>query len=520
MVPVGNTISRHLSSGPTSTQIDASGPHKVWGIGKFVEKFRNKIGKILSSSSYVSVARATTIDILPDDVLLQIFDFCGVVGHPLEFLSHPVLEWHRLIHVCRRWRQIIFSSPHRLDLYLLCKQGTPVRKNLGIWPAFPIIIHYDYYPFPTPEISSNDEDNIIAALEHPGRVRCLKLRVTSSLMERVATVAPESFPMLTQLWLSSEDGSVLIAPSAFLGRSAPRLQEIHLEGVFFPTLPAFLSSASDLVVLYLHDIPHTEYTSAEAMVASLAALPRLHDLSIEFRWSPSLPHQSGSSRTCAAPPTHVVLPVLNFFGFQGTSDYLEDLVGQIDTPRLASIRIKYFDQLVFQVPQLFRLTSQIQIIEQASMMNAEVHFYHSYVQISLFSGIGRNREDFLDLEIMSRGLDSQVSHLTEVLSQSSMVLSNVHHLFILMDSTQPGRDNVDNIEWLALLRRFTAVQTLLISCGIAWPIADALNDVTAAMAPEILPALRSLQLIGEGAGCVKEFITARQLSGLPPVTVR
>ena len=514
---MGNTISPHLSSGPTSTQINASGPHNVWNIGKLVGKFRKKLGKILGSSSYVSVARTTTIDILPDDVLLQIFDFCGVVDHSLEFPCHPVPEWHSLVHVCRRWRQVIFASPHRLDLYLLCEQGTPVRKNLGIWPAFPIIIHYDYYSHRTPKLSSYDEDNIIAALEHPDRVRCLKLPVTSSVMEKVAALAPESFPMLTQLWLTAEYESISIFSSAFPAGSAPRLREIHLDGVFFPTLPTFLSSASDLVVLYLHRIPNTSYTSAEVIGASLAALPKLHDLSIEFRL-PSSPHQSGSSRTCAAPPTQVVLPALTFFGFQGTSVYLEDLVSQFGAPRLASIRIQC--QPIFQVPQLFRLISQTQIIEQAHVMNAEVHFYHPYVQIRLFSEEVLNRQDFLDLEIISQGLDSQVSHLSEALSKSSMVLSNVHYLYILMDGTQPGRDNVGHSEWLALLRRFTAVQKLLVSYGIARPIADALNDVTAAMAPEILPALRSLQLIGERAGRVKEFITARQLSGLPPVIIR
>jgi hypothetical protein len=55
----------------------------------------------------------------------------------------PVWKWHTLVHVCQRWRQIVFASPRRLNLQILCTHGTPVRKNLGIWPAFPIAI--DYY---------------------------------------------------------------------------------------------------------------------------------------------------------------------------------------------------------------------------------------------------------------------------------------------------------------------------------------------------------------------------------------
>ena len=496
---------------------DASGPHKVCKIGKLVKKLRKKLGKILSS--YVSVARATTgpIDILPDDVLLQVFDFCRMGDHPLELPAHPVLEWHRLVHVCRRWRQIIFSSPRRLDLSLLCKHGTPVRRNLDLWPDFPLIIHYANYLHYSSKIFSHDEDNIIAALEHPDRVRRLRFPMTSSLSGKLATATrvQDPFPILTQLWLSSEDGCPMVLLSAFLGGPAPRLREIHLEGVFFPTLPTLLSSSSNLVVLHLHRLPHTRYITAEAMVASLAALTRLHDLSIDFvwTWSTYLPDQSGR----AAPPTRVVLPVLTLFKFQGLSGYLEDLVAQIDAPCLTSILIKCFDQLAFQAPQLFRLICQTQIFEQALTMNAEVLFHSSSVKISLSSEQAPSHRTFLDFQISCRGLDSQVSHLAECLSQSSMILFNVHHLFMHTYGSQ--LEDVDNIEWLALLRRFTAVETLVVSRGTERPITDALNEVTAAMAPGILPALRLLHTISEMAGCVEEFVTARRLSGLPPITI-
>ena len=511
---------------------DASGRHKVRKIGKLVEKLRKKLGKTLNP--YVTEARATTpsgtIDVLPDDVLLQIFDFCGVGDHPPEFPVHPVLEWHRLVHVCRRWRQIIFSSPLRLDLSLLCKQGTPVRENLGLWPAFPIIVHYAGSHY-VPKISSQDEDNIIAALEHPDRVRRLKFPITRSLSRKLATVvqAQEPFPLLTQLWLSSENGCERVLHPGFLSGPAPRLREIHLENVFFPTLPILLSSASDLVVLHLHRLPLPWYVSAEAMVASLTALTRLHDLSIDlsidFIWTwltslESLPDQSGR----AGPPTRVVLPVLTFFEFRGASGYLEDLVALIDAPCLTSIRIECFEQpvfqglqLVFQVSQLFKFICQTQFFEQALTTNAEVHFCSSFVIISLSSGPAPSHRIFLDFQISCRGLNSQVSHLVEALSQSSMILFNVHHLSMLMYSSQ-SRD-VDNIEWLALLRRFTAVETLVVSHGIARPIADALNEVTAAMAAEILPALRLLHMISEGVGCIEEFVATRQLSGLPPITI-
>jgi hypothetical protein len=56
-----------------------------------------------------SDADRLTIDILPDDALLEIFDF--YLGET-EWTN----RWHILVHVCRRWRLVVFGSPRRLNL--------------------------------------------------------------------------------------------------------------------------------------------------------------------------------------------------------------------------------------------------------------------------------------------------------------------------------------------------------------------------------------------------------------------
>ncbi|KAI9453650.1 hypothetical protein BJY52DRAFT_1214031, partial [Lactarius psammicola] len=88
-----------------------------------------------------SYKQATTIDMLPDNVLLEIFDLCR---RALRYNILPAWRWHLLVHVCQRWRQIVFESPRRLKLQILCTRRTPVRKNLGIWPTFPIVVDYRY----------------------------------------------------------------------------------------------------------------------------------------------------------------------------------------------------------------------------------------------------------------------------------------------------------------------------------------------------------------------------------------
>ena len=135
--------------------------------------------------------RVTSICTLPDNVLLDIFDFYRKNHH----LRSLVWRWHILVHVCQRWRQIIFASPHRLNLQILCTHGTPVRKNLGIWPAFPIVI--DLYSLSN--LTPYDEDNAITALEHPDRVCYVRLNANSSQLGKMAMVMQKPFPVLTCL---------------------------------------------------------------------------------------------------------------------------------------------------------------------------------------------------------------------------------------------------------------------------------------------------------------------------------
>jgi len=191
-------------------------------------------------------------------------------------------EWDLLAHVCQSWRQIVLVSPRRLNLRIFCAQGTPVRKNIGIWPAFPIVIDYSSAGR---GITPDDEDNIVAALEpqYLDRVCHLEVAITGSLLGKMATVMQEPFPVLTCLDISLKDGNAPVLPAKFLGGSAPRLLWISLRGILISALPTLLLSASALVALELRKIPPTGYISPDAMVASLAALPGLRYFVIGFQ---------------------------------------------------------------------------------------------------------------------------------------------------------------------------------------------------------------------------------------------
>jgi hypothetical protein len=293
-----------------------------------------RLQRVLSlSGTGGSYRQEITISILSDDVLLEIFDSCLKATNDLD------CKWHLLGHVCRRWREIVFALPQRLNLRILCTQRTPVKTDLAIWLAYPITFYN------TLETSSED-DNIIAALEYKDRVYSVQLTIRCCRLERIlAVVMREPFPLLTHLYILavSSDRIQVRPPSipvAFLGGSAPRLRSIILSGAHYPTIPTLLLSASDLVTLRLYRIPSTSYISPQAMIACSAVLSRLETFVIEFQSAitpvtlldqihPPLPDQ--------IPPvtvTQVVLPALTTFGFRGTSEYLEDLV-----PRINSIKV-------------------------------------------------------------------------------------------------------------------------------------------------------------------------------------
>jgi hypothetical protein len=106
------------------------------------------------------------IDVLPDDVLLGVFDFY-VITDPSDktHKSRKAIEaWQLLVHVCRRWRSLVLGSPRRLNLRLYCTHKTPIRDTLDVWPALPLVVEGGIMGL------SSDTDNVIAALGQSNRV--------------------------------------------------------------------------------------------------------------------------------------------------------------------------------------------------------------------------------------------------------------------------------------------------------------------------------------------------------------
>ena len=447
-----------------------------------------------------------TIEALPDNVLIDIFDFYNREDLYLFAYWPKLLPWHRLVHVCQRWRSLVFGSPLRLNLRLRCTWETPVREMLDVWPPLPLEIQlYD----------SHDADNMIAALKHRDRVRGISiLNPTSPQLEGLASMMQEPFPALTFLRLMAGENAPAL-PDMFLGGSAPRLQSLILLGTPFPGLPRLLLSATDLSYLYLSGIPRTGYISPEAMVIGLSALTRLIDLIIHFKSPAPRPDRRGPP-----PPTlaRVILPALEALSFRGVSEYLEYLVARIDAPRLLTLGITLFNQVIFNIQQLSYFTGHARILRSSS--HAKIVFYNNLVWIHLYptdppTGIK------LQLGIHCKAVDWQVRSMGQICDQLLFLPSTVEQLEVSdfnLDSN--WQVDMEDTEWLKLFHPFTAVRTLRIRRQLQPLIVPALQELTGERATEVLPALDSVYLeeyqpSGSEQQAIKPFIAARQYSDHP-----
>ena len=118
----------------------------------------------------------TSIDILPDDVLLKYIDSL------YRRTFREIEAWQSLVHVCPRWRSLclfITTSPETAPL-LYSQRETPARgTRWRFWPVLPLLIQGHI-----PETS--DVDDIVAVLEHRHRVCKIDLNVPSSQFEKVS----------------------------------------------------------------------------------------------------------------------------------------------------------------------------------------------------------------------------------------------------------------------------------------------------------------------------------------------
>ena len=458
------------------------------------------------AESYKHVA---TIGTLSDAVLLVIFDFYQ--KDPSNIWEY---YWHRLARVCHRWREIVFASPVRLHIEILCSFSTSVKKGLDIWPAFPIVINY---PLCLPRYA---EDDVIVALKHLNRVCKVSFTVTGSQLGTIAALMEEPFPVLRYVRISplSKDEDMPALPAEFLGGSAPRLETFSLDRIPFPALPTLLLSASGLTTLCLKNIPSNGYISPEALVTCLATLSRLKILGFGFQSASSRPDQIHP-----LPATRANLPVLTSFEFRGASEYLEDLVCRIDCPYLQGIFIFYISHqpVDFQTPQLSDFIDRSLGPKFAKCTYAQVTFRNAQVKFEFLNGANKAGPYWPSTTTISCSYEENDwpdSHISQVVSQFPVTFSDVVHLELVGDPyAEEFQFGDQEAGWFHLLRSFSNVKTLLVYRVLSGQVSLALENFSGEMVNAVLPSLELFCLDSQREHPVEKFVAARHSDR--PVTV-
>ena len=464
---------------------------------------------------------------LPDDVLLEAFD--SYVDDYVDedfgpFKESGIRRWITLAHVCRRWRSLVFQSPRRLNLRLLCTANTPARDTLEIWPPLPLVIRNVNDIFSDEPSNADKWDNIAAALEHNDRVCRILLSCYSSLQFKHITdsaAIQKPFPELTDLHLGRyrDDGSGPRLPDSFLGGTAPRLRSLKLDNVPFLGLPKLLLSSTHLVYLGLYGISRSGYISPEVTATSLSALTNLEFFQLQFR--DPRPRPALDIRRPPPPLTRSILPRLTMITFKGASEYLEDILARVDAPRLNELDIVFFNEIIFDTPQLFQFISRRPTLREPE--NGHIKFSIRAIIVKFPSQTSDHGG--LRVEIPCTASDWQLSSLEQICTSSLPHFSTLEKLYIFEDQIFPPhwKDDVENTLWLDLLRSFVAVKDLYLSEGFVPHVAPALQELVEGGTTEVLSTLENIFLEGfQTSGPLQEgiqkFVAARQLTNLP-VTV-
>src|SRR5712672_4436763 len=222
--------------------------------------------------SYEAVSKyfpLITIHTLPDDILLEVFDQYRLLS--AQDWSH-LQGWYKLAHTCQRWRQLVFTSSLRLNLQLRCTFRTPVVDMINHFPLYPLIL--DYGPRILKTWTSEDQHDVLFALQHLSRAKEIRLSASQSILAEMTAAMVEAAPRLEHLTLHSQS-TEFVLPRSFLNGDAPQLRDLILTSVPLARLAPLLSAVTSLVSLVLERIPCQAYFSPSSLVVHIRPMPHL-----------------------------------------------------------------------------------------------------------------------------------------------------------------------------------------------------------------------------------------------------
>ena len=468
--------------------------------------------------------RRTCIDTLDDDSILNIFYHCrppvvldetdgdgiGLWGGRWEC----EYWWYKPARVCRRWRRLILASPSYLGVNLVCRYGTPVADMLAHAPPLPLII--DHIPV-FEEDPTEMEEKILLVLKHRDRVRRIRLRVSDPQPTRIIETIDNVYPLLEYLHIQP---LTPLATNLSLSSTlrAPHLRHLVLHNFVFPSGSPLLVG---LVTLSLECTPSANFGPKE-LLQQLPIMPHLETLRTSFY--PPLSNQDVERQLSQiAPSTHVTLPTLRWFGFEGPSAYMEAVLPRTNMPLLKVTEIVS----TTHESDLLNLTTSILFTQQSlwetkhpRLCDVRVTFYNMHMVITMRP---QKRTGIPTLHLRLLCL-----HPATGLRFTVQIFDGVREMFTEVESLSlEDKTSFESLEefairagsrWRKLLGSFNQVRTLHVFGGdLVEALSRSLLPHDGESAIELLPMLRVLSCphgthVSESC---RSFLAARQNAGFP-----
>ena len=298
-----------------------------------------------------------TINHLPDEVLLEIFDYYRQSFDPYYHLWNENYAWLNLMHVCRKWRGVMVASSSRLDLGVIV--GPQKSDHIKTLLSGPLPILFEYMNMDGQMMTGSALWRMRATLEHHhDRVREINFGGSSANFDKFfKATSKRAFPMLESLVLWGTRQKV---PDTFLGGpdlSDLRLRRLNLSGFSLESTSQLLSFATSLTDLSLNIDTAVNPSPEVFLLAFLQGMRHLRSLNLGV-----LPCEFSLQSRLSTSGDIVPVSKLTHFRYSGHSVFFNAFLARLSTPSLQDINIRLIDRT--SPPPIVHLPQVLNVIEE------------------------------------------------------------------------------------------------------------------------------------------------------------
>jgi hypothetical protein len=317
----------------------------------------------------------------------------GTSSMPSSLGQHPTWASALFVHMARLWQT---CWPHS--------------------PPLPLVIEYQGRDI---DITAEDEEAIILALEQRDRVRRIRfINLPVLQLQKLIMTIDGEYPILGYLILwdpPGEKSAVLILPETL---HIPHLRRLAI-GFSIPIRSPLLGTPAGLVTLNLVFYHPSAYFQPTVLLQSLSLMPQLEILLVYFY--AAVPNRDVERQLMRTPiMTHVTLPNLRLFAFKAVGAYSEAVLSRITASRLEIFQICYPKQLTFSVPELLHFMGRT---ESFRFDRAEFQFISEQVFVEVNPPETNIPVPVFSIDVGCWHLDWQVSSVAQISNALSQIFS-------------------------------------------------------------------------------------------------